>query len=221
VLGRLPPSLPLHVTANLIEDQGYWSRCCLQRWAPCDVSHYGGSWKRMFFERHLENLLMLFVPDTTPPQTILELVPLCRDYVRRLDVTQLLPPIKEPRVPGPRAGPGAGLARQEQQGEEEEEGEEEDEGEDVSDVDSDAGPSMDHFDFGLLLDRLSHLEELRLVYGVRGCGMNFEWNLFEFTLRDCESLGRALKSCQTLKVARTAHCNNVSFYTPLNEIVVM
>uniref|UniRef100_A0A8C5FF52 T-complex-associated-testis-expressed 1 n=1 Tax=Gadus morhua TaxID=8049 RepID=A0A8C5FF52_GADMO len=169
VLGRLPPSLPLHVTANLISDPGYWRRCCVQRWNPCDVSQYGHSWKRMFFEKHLENLLELFIPDVTPPQSILELVPLCRDYVLRLDVSQLLPPIKEPGNPG---------------------------------RESDVGPSMDHFDFGLLLDQLSRLEELRLVYRVRGCGMNFEWNLFEFTLRDCEALARALKSCHTLKVLR-------------------
>ncbi|CAL8317817.1 unnamed protein product [Merluccius merluccius] len=192
VLGRLPTTLPLRVTANLIHDPGYWRRCCLQRWPQCDVSQYGHSWKRMFFERHLENLVELFVPDVTPPQTILELVPLCRDYVRRLDVSQLLPPIKEPRMPGRER---RGEERQQQE-------EEEEEGEDVSDTASDAGPSMDHFDFGLLLDRLSHLEELRLVYGVQGCGMNFEWNLFEFTRRDCESLGKALKSCQTLKVLR-------------------
>ncbi|CAL8314354.1 unnamed protein product [Lota lota] len=184
VLGRLPPSLPLHVTANLIDDPSYWSRCCMQRWNQCDVSQYGHSWKRMFFEKHLENLVELFIPDVTPPQTILDLVPLCRDYVRRLDISQLLPPIKEPRMPG-----------KEQPGEEQQQ-------EEDDDAASDAGPSMDHFDFGLLLDQLSRLEELRLVYGVRGCGMNFEWNLFEFTLRDCEALARALKSCHTLKVLR-------------------
>ena len=134
----------------------------------------------------------------TPPHTILELVPLCRDYVLRLDVSQLLPPIKEPWTPG-RERPGEG---QQQQQQEEGEGGEEEEEEEDDDAASDAGPSMDHFDFGLLLHRLSRLEELRLVYGVRGCGMNFEWNLFEFTLRDCESLARALKSCHTLKVIR-------------------
>ncbi|CAL8392854.1 unnamed protein product [Gadus morhua 'NCC'] len=193
VLGRLPPSLPLHVTANLISDPGYWRRCCVQRWNPCDVSQYGHSWKRMFFEKHLENLLELFIPDVTPPHSILELVPLCRDYVLRLDVSQLLPPIKEP------GNPGRERPREEQQQEEEEGEEEQEEEEDAA---SDVGPSMDHFDFGLLLDQLSRLEELRLVYRVRGCGMNFEWNLFEFTLRDCEALARALKSCNTLKVLR-------------------
>ncbi|KAJ3606267.1 hypothetical protein NHX12_025787 [Muraenolepis orangiensis] len=155
VLGRLSTSLPLHITANLIDDPGYWRRCCVQRWDLCDVSQYGHSWKHMFFERHLENLVELFIPDTTPPQTILEVVPLCRDHVRRLDTRN------------------------------------------ASDT-----AILHHFDFGVLLHRLSRLEELRLVYGVRDCGINFEWNLFEFTLHDCESLAIALKSCQTLKILR-------------------
>ncbi|MBN3305928.1 DRC5 protein, partial [Amia calva] len=176
VLEKLSTSLPLKVTANLISDEGYWRRCCTQRWGISDVSQYGDSWKRMFFERHLKNIIELFIPDVTDPQTVLEMVPLCRNYVKKLDISQLLPPVKEP-----------------QKGDED----------DCSDTASDAGfdgPSMDHFDFGILLDKLSHLEELHLVYGVKGCGMNFEWNLFEFTYRDCQSLAKALKSCKTLKV---------------------
>ncbi|XP_062324347.1 dynein regulatory complex subunit 5 [Osmerus eperlanus] len=178
VLERLSPSLPLCVTANLISDDGYWKRCCTLRWGLCDVSEYSQSWKRMFFERHLENLIELFIPDATDPKTVLNMIPLCRTYVRRLNISQLLPPIKEPQK-----------------------SEEDDSSDSASDMGLD-GPSMDHFDFGILLNKLTNLEELNLVYRVKGCGMNFEWNLFEFTYRDCESLSKALKSCKTLKVLR-------------------
>ncbi|KAL0964969.1 hypothetical protein UPYG_G00275090 [Umbra pygmaea] len=177
VLERLSTSLPLQVTGNLISNEGYWRRCCRERWGLCDVSSYGDSWKRMFFERHLENLIEFFIPDVTDPKTVLDIVPLCRGYIRRLDISQLLPPIKEPQT------------------------EVDDSWESASDVASE-GPSIDHFDFGILLKKLSHLEELHVVYQVKNCGMNFEWNLFEFTLRDCESLGKALKSCRTLRVLR-------------------
>ncbi|KAJ8271037.1 hypothetical protein GJAV_G00122070 [Gymnothorax javanicus] len=176
VLARLSTSLPLRVTANLISDEGYWRRCCERRWALNDPSAYGGSWKRMFLERHLEELIEAFIPDVTDPATVMEAVPFCRDFVRRLDISQLLPPIRQPQT----------LA--------EEEAEEDDEGYD--------GPSIDHFDFGILLPLLENLEELHVVYRVKGCGMNFEWNLFEFTSRDCHSLAKALKSCKTLKVVR-------------------
>ncbi|XP_041815325.1 dynein regulatory complex subunit 5 [Chelmon rostratus] len=175
---RLSTSLSLHVTANLINDGVYWKRCCEQRWDLCDVSHYSHSWKRMYFERHMENMIELFIPDVTDPKTVLETVPLCKNYVKRLDISQLLPPIKEP------------------QKEEEEHGFEL-----ASDTDYD-GPSMDHFDFNIMLNKLTNLEELHLVYRVKQCGMNFEWKMFEMTDRDCESLAKALKSCETLKLLR-------------------
>ncbi|XP_023120086.1 dynein regulatory complex subunit 5 [Amphiprion ocellaris] len=175
---RLSPSLPLHLTANLVTDGVYWKRCCEQKWDVCDVSHYGHSWKRMFFERHLENIIELFIPKETDPKVVLQMVPLCKNYVKRLDISQLLPPIKEPQR------------------------EEEEDGSDVAmDIEYD-GPGIDHFDFGILLDELTNLEELHLTYGFKQCGMNFEWKMFEMTDRDCESLAKALKSCRTLKLLR-------------------
>ncbi|XP_067274357.1 dynein regulatory complex subunit 5 isoform X2 [Pseudorasbora parva] len=178
VLQRLPTSLSLNVTANLISDESYWKRCCEGRWHLCDVSTYGNSWKRMFFERHLEGIIELFIPDATDTKTVLDLVPLCRNYVKRLNVSQLLPPIKDPTRF------------------------DEDDGSDCASDMGSEGPSLDHFDFRILLDKLPNLEELNVAYGVKGCGMNFEWNLFEFTFRDCESLAKALASCKTLQVFR-------------------
>ncbi|XP_013870851.1 T-complex-associated testis-expressed protein 1 [Austrofundulus limnaeus] len=171
----LSPSLPLSVTASLIPDGVYWKRCCERRWDLCDVSRYGHSWRRMFFERHLENLIELFIPDTTEPKTVLDVLPLCKKYVKRLNISQLLPPIKEPR------------------------GEEEDE------TDLAIGDEHDelyarHFDFGLVLEKLINLEELHVVYRVKECGMNFERKMFQMTKRDCESLGKAVKSSKTLKL---------------------
>ncbi|KAM9339229.1 dynein regulatory complex subunit 5 [Symphorus nematophorus] len=173
---NLSTSLNLHVTANLIPDGIYWKRCCVQRWDLCDVSHYGHSWRRMFFERHLENTIELFIPDVTEPKTVLEMVPLCKNFVKRLDISQLLPPIKEPQK-------------------------EEEESELTSENEYEE-PSIDHFDFNILLDKLTNLEELHLVYRVKNCGMNFEWKMFEMTDRDCVSLANALKSCKTLKLLR-------------------
>ncbi|TSK58189.1 E3 ubiquitin-protein ligase rnf8 [Bagarius yarrelli] len=183
VLEKLPSSLPLTITANLISDEGYWKRCCQSRWRVCDTSEYGDSWKRMFFERYLENIIEHFVPDVTDIKSVLETVPLCKDYVKRLRISQLLPPVKEPLM-----------------------FEESDSADSVSDFYTE-GSSMDHFDFRILLDKLSNLEELQLVYGVKNCGMNFEWQLFQFTLRDCESLAEAVKSCKTLKVLRIHRSN--------------
>ncbi|KAF0023688.1 hypothetical protein F2P81_024318 [Scophthalmus maximus] len=170
----LSPSLPLSVTANLIGDGVYWRRCCEQRWDLCDVSNYGHSWKRMFLERRLQGIIELFMPDVTDPKTVLEMVPHCRNHVKRLDISQLLPPLKE----------------------------EVEYGSELTIDNEYDGVSMDHFDFGILLDKLTGLEELHLVYRVQQCGLNFEWKMFEMTARDCESLAKALKSCKTLKLLR-------------------
>ncbi|XP_008066881.1 T-complex-associated testis-expressed protein 1 [Carlito syrichta] len=178
VLSHLSPDLPLAVTANLIADESYWRRCCTQRWPMCHVAGHGGNWKRMFFERHLEDLLKHFIPGTTDPAVILDLLPLCRDYVRRIHVDQFLPPVLMPSPP-----------MTEDQSDSGSEGEMEE-------------AALDHYQLGDLVAGLSHLEELDLVYGVKDCGMNFEWNLFLFTYRDCHALAATIKACHTLKIFR-------------------
>ncbi|KAM3930702.1 dynein regulatory complex subunit 5 [Leptodactylus fuscus] len=180
VLERLSTSLPLPVTANLISNEDYWRRCCTERWPTCDISHYGFSWKRLFFERHLENLIEHFIPDLTDAGLICNTAELSKNYIKRLEIQQLLPPVRVEMM-------------------------KEDEADDISDSGSDAAgdlPSMDHFDLNLIADSLCDLEEVHLVYGVKGCGMNFEWNLFRFTDRDCTLLANALKTFKKLKVFR-------------------
>ncbi|XP_036909816.1 dynein regulatory complex subunit 5 isoform X2 [Sturnira hondurensis] len=178
VLNLLSPDLPLAVTANLIDDESYWHRRCVQRWPVCHLDSHG-SWKRVFFERHLENLIKHFIPGTTDPAVVLDLLPLCRTHVRRIRVDQFLPPVQLP----PRPHSAGDQSDSGSEGEMDE-------------------PTMDHYQLGDLVAGLNQLEELDLVYGVKDCGMNFEWNLFLFTHRDCRSLAATLKSCQTLKIFR-------------------
>lgn len=150
----------------------------------------------MFFERHLENIIELFIPDVTDPKTVVAMVPLCKNYVKRLHISQLLPPIKEPQK------------------------EDDEYGSDLASDNEYDGPSIDHFDFSILLDKLTSLEELHVVYQVKQCGMNFEWKMFEMTDRDCESFAKALKSCKTLKVnsesSSTAH-GTLPFAMPVTK----
>lgn len=40
------------------------------------------------------------------------------------------------------------------------------------------------------------------LHSVSKCGMNFEWNLFEFTKNDCLNLAKFVKGCGHLKVLR-------------------
>jgi len=41
----------------------------------------------------------------------------------------------------------------------------------------------DHLRLPIIADCLPCLERLRITYGVRRCGLNFNWNVFHFTLR--------------------------------------
>ncbi|NWV93021.1 DRC5 protein, partial [Machaerirhynchus nigripectus] len=176
VVDRLSTSLPLTVTANIVSHEDYWKRCCIERWQVCDVSNYGDSWKRMFFERHLENFLKFFTPNTTDPKQVLELIPLCKGYVRKLEIDQFLPPVRV---------------------------DQKEESNDLADTEEDADFNeayTHHYNLKDLITALPHLEELHLTYGVKSCGMNFEWSLFNFTEQDCSNLAAAVKMCHNLKV---------------------
>ena len=183
VLEMLSTDLPLKVTSGLISDEGYWKRCCTSRWEVCDIDQYGKSWKRMFFERNLEGLIEEFVPEQTDIAAIQDTLELSKNFIIRLRIKQLLPQIKDVTVNSPSD-------------------------EEVSDQGSDLGSddTLDHFDFGLILNKLPKLKELSVVYGVKSCGMNFEWSLFEFTTKDCSLLAKAVQSCKHLHTLRLQRC---------------
>lgn len=178
VLERISTDLPLKITANLVDDEGFWKRCCKARWEICDVAAFGNNWKRMYFERNLQSIIENFIPETTEMSELNDTLPLSANFVKKIDIRQLLPPVREaPKGP---------------------------DFDDSSDAGSDAGdePECDHFNFGPVLKLLPSIEELHLTYGVRDCGMNFEWNLFNFTARDCLQLAQCVAVCKELKVFR-------------------
>lgn len=183
VLQQIPTSLPLKITANLIDSEDYWERCCKAKFQVNDVSRYGNSWKRMYFERELKDIIENFVPNRTDPAKLNEIVSLGAPYIVKVDFQQLLPPVefekKEFNLDN-----------------------EEDEEQDKEEIKEKL--ECDHFDFNTIVPRLPNLEEFRVVYGVRDCGMNFEWQLFEFTKRDCQLLSKCISQCLTL---RSLHIN--------------
>jgi len=174
VLKKINVSIPLSITAHLIEEESYWKRCCKAKWSVCDVTMHRGSWKEMFFEKHLQMQVENFVPEQTSIIDIEDAIEASSPYVRALQITQLLPPSKDPKKF------------------------EEELSESVSDLGTDV-PAIDHFNFGILLNKLPYLEWLQVQYGVKDCGMNFEWSLFQFTKQDCRILANSVKNCHQLK----------------------
>ncbi len=94
VLKEIPITLPLNITAKLVDSEEYWSRCCKAKFKVNDVSKYGGSWKRMYFERELKWLIENFVPNKSDMTKLNEIIELGAPYIVKLDIQQLLPPVE-------------------------------------------------------------------------------------------------------------------------------
>ena len=185
LLKSLPTRVPLKVTAPLIEDESYWQRCCKEKWPICDISQYDHSWKRFYFEKNIEEIIENFIPSKTDTKQLFEYVDLGAQYVKRLDIKQLLPPIE--------------MQDQILQNDADFDDADENDLDDERDAEI-KKPLSDHFDFTELIRRLPNLQELHIVYGVKNCGMNFDWNMFEFTKKDCQILSKCVQQCRTLRV---------------------
>lgn len=174
VLGKIATTIPLKVTAHLIHEESYWKKCCKSKFKICDIVMHGGSWKRMYFEKYLESVIENYIPEQTDPAEVQEALEICALYVKRLDITQLLPPSKEPKAKDNFSESAMSLTSE--------------------------MPITDHFNFSGFLEHIPNLEEFHVKYGVSDCGMNFEWSLFQFTMNDCNSLAAAISKCKKLQV---------------------
>lgn len=125
------------------------------------------------------------MPETTQLTELEDALDLSANYIRRLTVNQLLPPVKQ------RA-----------------------DADDTPDAD---GAPVDHFDFNVVLPRLPFLEDFEVTYGVRDCGMNFDWSLFQFTTRDCRLLSECVATCRTLR-SLTLHRSKVTSHSRVMPI---
>jgi hypothetical protein len=61
LIKKILQDLPLNITANLIDDESYWKRCCTARWPLCDVTLTNNSYKRFFFEANLQGKILKIV----------------------------------------------------------------------------------------------------------------------------------------------------------------
>ncbi|KAI8609480.1 hypothetical protein BC830DRAFT_1150276 [Chytriomyces sp. MP71] len=67
----------------------------------------------------------------------------------------------------------------------------------------------DHLDIGLIMGELVFLKDLKIYYGVRDCGMNFDWKIFGMTFADCGNLANAVRlttSLETLVIQASGIC---------------
>ena len=83
---------PILLTAEKISDELYWKRCCIDHLSTYDNSKHGGSYKRLFLEKHLQECIEKFVPQQTDLFDIKDLLGVMEPFIKRLEITELLPP---------------------------------------------------------------------------------------------------------------------------------
>ncbi len=70
----------------------YWMRCCKENLSTFDVVNHGGSWKRLYIEKYIENMIEKFRPMHSDMFDIKDLLPTLEPFIKRLEITELLPP---------------------------------------------------------------------------------------------------------------------------------
>eukprot|EP01135_Chromosphaera_perkinsii_P004385 Nk52_evm36s279 gene=Nk52_evmTU36s279 len=95
VLDNLSTEIPTNITGPLIDYEDYWKKCCQIRWKICDISQHDNSWKQLYFEQNLEELIENFIPEHSELREIEQVLSMSKPFIRKLKIKQLLPKIKE------------------------------------------------------------------------------------------------------------------------------
>ncbi|KAF1782886.1 Leucine-rich repeat domain, L domain-like [Phytophthora cactorum] len=92
VMARLPLDLDACVTAPNVTDENYWKRCCLSKaqWKNIQIADHGLTWKQLFLEKHLQDLLEDFDPSVDDHDHLMAVVKASSEYIFTLEIDQLL-----------------------------------------------------------------------------------------------------------------------------------
>lgn len=172
-LETLSTELPLEIVIPLIPDGVHWQRRCLDAWSTMnDVTRYGDSWKRMFTERYIRDMIESEEPGYTDWTEMGNTLKLCSPFVIRLEISQLQPP---------RVLEAAPVA---------------------PDLCNTEDFIPEHLDLGPVLTILENLLELNLQFGVKDIGMKFTFKCFRIHPKDVERLSNGLMHSKNLQILR-------------------
>jgi len=79
----LPTNLSPIIGAKYIQNEGYWKRCCVDKfgWHNCQLAEHNLSWKQLFFEKLLQERLEDFDAVTEDVEGLYELIDACMDCI--------------------------------------------------------------------------------------------------------------------------------------------
>ncbi|KAL0111701.1 hypothetical protein PUN28_013119 [Cardiocondyla obscurior] len=172
LLETLPTDLPFELTVSRIKDEFYWERAAKDRWERNDPGEHGGSWRRLYCERHVAEYLETLEASYFEPQReeCEKLMSLVKNDVHVIRLRSLVPTKKQ-----------AERANAES---------------------NEIAPEDDvvhHVPLAIILPQFPHLAEIYLNFGMIYMNDGFEWRDFEFSLEDCLSLGEGIKASPKLR----------------------
>lgn len=180
VVALVSTDISLQVASTVIQSESYWKRRAQGKFKLCNVSEHNNSWKQLFFEKYIQEVLEGFVPKTSGENDLFEQVIIdletAANNVEKLHIRQLRP--TEPPELNPASRKQAILEGREAPNEL---------------IIKATDPLPNHFDVAYIFKHLYKLKELSLFYGVLDCGINFNWAYFGMTLTDCLRLADSLR----------------------------
>nr|CDS31509.1 hypothetical transcript [Hymenolepis microstoma] len=204
VLDTLPTTIPLKVAASAISDGPYWKRMALSRWKVVDIARHGNSWKRAFFEKHMEQTIEEFIPGDTAPISVDETLEYAATYVQSIEIKEMRPPTRESKLKEkftfPLVKTNRNLAPYDDDSQWDFEINEDESSSSGEEEEEYADPEADHLDLGPVIEKLTNLTHLSVQFRVRDAGLDFEWDDFLFTGQDCISFSKVVGAHKSLTV---------------------
>jgi len=172
-------NLDIEVAAANIYDENYWRRKALaENWKHLEIAHHGLTWKQLYFEKKIQQLLEDFIPDE-------ELAPESKlDDIYEDDEDDFDGEHGESKRREPSVSEEVILAHLRA-------------GQDYV-FQLNISQLLSHIDVHVLFRHLSNLSRFCLTYGVRHVGMKYDRSLFGIKMSDTTSLARCLKETHTL-----------------------
>ncbi|XP_040574349.1 dynein regulatory complex subunit 5-like [Lepeophtheirus salmonis] len=180
----------IKLTVERIQDEIYWKRCCLSNLGitHCNVSEHGNSWKRLYCESYIQNLVERFVPTQSDINELKKSVCIFEPYTKRLHIEELLPRPLDRGVKSIEIFKSNEIAIGSL-------------GTTIEDPETEKNDETDNwerFDFSTILPLLKEIQDFSVCYRVKKIGTDFRWELFRITMRDSSNLANGLRSLKKL-----------------------
>lgn len=214
ILNKISVDMPLEITTHLINEDFYWKRCAISKFKNCDVKKHHDSWKFLYFELLTQKLIEDYIPKVDKSSTediesdaedndvlvnqLFNKNDKNSEFVNRSMEYELEKKIEQDKMEEKIL---SGTEQEKQFFDKLElvsdfvrelniEQLHPTEGLELKKTD----PLPDHVNIKAILDRLKKVEKLSIYYGVKDCGLDFEWKYYGMTINDCVNLHDSLKN---------------------------